>query len=121
MTLSSLTVVYFTTAKVESDSIAVTKDNLDMLNTAMFQSLRNAMNTGDPAAIKKAEDEARGIQGVKKLIVAKGQPLIDMYHPGAKMTQDQTILSAFSSKKESVIEVEDDNGHYLRMNQTNGC
>mgnify|MGYP000586021662 CR=1 FL=1 len=115
MTLSSLTVVYFTTQKVESDSIAVTKDNLDMLNTAMFQSLRNAMNTGDSTAIKKAEDEARGIKGVKQLIVAKSQPLIDMYHPGAKMTDDQTILAAFTSKKESVIEVDDENGHNLRM------
>lgn len=32
-----------------------------MLNTAMFQSLRNAMNTGVPEQIAKAEDDARQI------------------------------------------------------------
>lgn len=68
MTLSSLAVVYFTTEKVSSDSIAKTKENLEMLNSAMFQSLRNAMNTGDPAQIQKAEDDARAIKGVKNLL-----------------------------------------------------
>ena len=48
MSLSSITVVYFTTTKVSEDSIEKTKENLEMLNAAMFQSLRNAMNTGDP-------------------------------------------------------------------------
>ena len=115
MTISSLTVVFFTTQKVESDSIAVTKENLDMLNTAMFQSLRNAMNTGDPAAIQKAEEEARAIKGVENLIVAKSQPLIEMYDPGAKMTKDKDILRSFQTKEEQVIEIDNEQGHSLRM------
>lgn len=48
MSFSSLTVILVTTSKVTEDSIAKTKENLEMLNTAMFQSLRNAMNTGVP-------------------------------------------------------------------------
>ena len=36
MSLSSITVVYFTTSKVTKDSIEKTKDNLEMLNSAMF-------------------------------------------------------------------------------------
>ena len=115
MTISSLTVVYFTTQKVEKDSIHMTQENLDMLNTAMFQSLRNAMNTGDPVAIQKAEEEARSIKGVKKLIVAKSQPLIDMYSPGAKTSKDKDIIHSFNTKKELVIEVDNEEGHGLRM------
>ena len=42
MSFSSLTVILVTTSKVTEDSIAKTKENLEMLNTAMFQSLRNA-------------------------------------------------------------------------------
>ena len=61
MSLSSITVVYFTTTKVSEDSIEKTKENLEMLNAAMFQSLRNAMNTGDPVQIAKAEEDARKI------------------------------------------------------------
>ncbi len=114
MTLSSLTVVYFTTNKVHNDAIAVTKENLEIVNTAMFQSLRNAMNTGDPAQIQGAEKEARAIKGVKSLIVAKSQPLIDMYSPGAKTSKDPEILRAFKEKKEHVVEVDNENGHGLR-------
>ena len=58
MSFSSLTVILVTTSKVTEDSIAKTKENLEMLNTAMFQSLRNAMNTGVPEQIAKAEDDA---------------------------------------------------------------
>ena len=53
MSFSSLTVILVTTSKVTEDSIAKTKENLEMLNTAMFQSLRNAMNTGVPEQIAK--------------------------------------------------------------------
>ena len=77
MSLSSITVVYFTTSKVTKDSIEKTKDNLEMLNSAMFQSLRNAMNTGDPVQIAKAEEDARHIKGVKNLTVAKSQSLME--------------------------------------------
>ena len=58
MSFSSLTVILVTTSKVTEDSIAKTKENLEMLNTAMFQSLRNAMNTGVPEQIAKAEYDA---------------------------------------------------------------
>ncbi|AXH09236.1 methyl-accepting chemotaxis protein [Malaciobacter halophilus] len=115
MTISSLTIVYFTTKSVKEDSIAVTKENLSMLNSAMFQSLRHAMNTGDPAQIAKAEEEARGIKGVKELVVAKSQPLIDMYDPGAPYTKDREILESFKTKKSKILEVNDEKGHELRM------
>jgi methyl-accepting chemotaxis protein len=115
MTINSLAVIFFTTRTVHDDSIQTTKANLDMLNTAMFQSLRNAMTTGDPAAIAKAEEEAREINGVKRLIVAKSQPLIDMYSPGEQMTDDKKILDSFKTKEEQLIEVYADDGHSLRM------
>ncbi|AXH14541.1 methyl-accepting chemotaxis protein [Malaciobacter mytili] len=115
MTLSSLTIVFFTTKSVKADSIATTKENLDMLNTAMFQSLRNAMNTGDPVQIQKAEEEAREIKGVKELVVAKSQPLIEMYNPGEKFTTDEDILKSFKNKKSQILEVKTDSGHDLRM------
>ena len=65
MFISSSIIVYSTTTKVTKDSIANAKDSLEMLNASIFQTLRNTMNTGDPALIQKAEDEAREIKGVK--------------------------------------------------------
>jgi methyl-accepting chemotaxis protein len=115
MSVSSLVVVYSTTTQVREDSISSTKNNLDMLNTAMFQSLRNAMNTGDPAQIQKAEEQARTIKGVKKLTIAKSKPLIEMYAPDTKFTTDSDILKSFESKKNQLLETETKNGHNLRM------
>jgi len=115
MSLTSLTVTYITTEQVRKDSIITTKDNLDMLNTAMFQSLRNAMNTGDSVQIKKAEEEARQIKGVTNLTIAKSKPLIEMYSPGAKFTEDPNILSSFKTKEDMLLEVDNEKGHSLRM------
>lgn len=115
MSLSSLIVTYFTVTKVKEDAIITTKANLDMLNTAMFQSLRNAMNTGDPAQIAKAEAEAKTIKGVKNLTIAKGKPLIEMYSPGTKFTEDKDILTSFKTKKNQLIESNEKDDHSLRM------
>ena len=39
MSFSSLTIIFVTTSKVTENSIVKTKENLEMLNAAMFQSL----------------------------------------------------------------------------------
>ena len=115
MALSSITVIISTTSKVSEDSIAKTKENLEMLNAAMFQSLRNAMNTGDPVQIAKAEEDARHIKGVKNLTVAKSKSLMELYPSNMPYTKDEKILSTFASKQPLLLQTKDDNGHNLRM------
>ena len=115
MTISSISIIYFTTSKVKDDSLIKTKENLEMLNTAMFQSLRNAMNTGDSVQIAKAEDDARKIKGVKHLTVAKSKGLMEMYPSSTPFTSDETIIKSFNSKKSSLIETTNNDGHNLRM------
>ena len=115
MALSSITVIISTTSKVTQDSIAKTKENLEMLNAAMFQSLRNAMNTGDPVQIAKAEEDARHIKGVKNLTVAKSKSLMELYPSNVPYTSDEKILSTFASKQPLLLQTKDDNGHNLRM------
>jgi methyl-accepting chemotaxis protein len=115
MTISSISIVFLTTSKVSEDSINKTKENLEMLNSAMFQSLRNAMNTGDPDQIKKAEDDARTIKGVKNLHVAKSKPLMEMYPSSSTFTSDPDTLQAFNTKKSILLETNNSSGHNLRM------
>ncbi len=115
MALSSITVIISTTSKVTQDSIAKTKENLEMLNAAMFQSLRNVMNTGDPVQIAKAEEDARHIKGVKNLTVAKSKSLMELYPSNVPYTNDEKILSTFASKQPLLLQIKDDNGHILRM------
>jgi methyl-accepting chemotaxis protein len=115
MTLSSFAVLYSTVTKVRNSNLVTTKQNLAMLNTAIFQSLRNAMNTGDPEQISKAEKEAAHIKGVKKLLIAKSKGLIELYDPTDKFTTNPKILNVFKSKKINVIESDDQNGHNIQM------
>jgi methyl-accepting chemotaxis protein len=115
MSLSSITVIFVTTNKVTENSIVKTKENLEMLNAAMFQSLRNAMNTGDPIQIAKAEDDARQIRGVKVLTVAKSKALMELYPSDTPFTKDSQIIDTFNSKEPLLIQSEDQNGHTLRM------
>jgi len=115
MSMSSLAVLYSTVSKVSDDNIAKTKDSLSMLNTAMFQSLRNAMNSGDPVQIEKAAHDAKSIKGVQNLTIAKSKALIEMYSPTTKYTKDKNVLKAFQTKKDQILEIEDKTGHNLRM------
>ena len=115
MTISSMSVLISTVTKVREDNIIKTKTNLEMLNSAMFQSLRNAMNTGDPVQIKKAEEEARAIQGVQNLTIAKSKALMEMYGDDTPYTKDTKILETFKTKKEYITEIETETVHNLRM------
>ena len=115
MFISSSIIVYSTTTKVTKDSIANAKDNLEMLNASIFQTLRNTMNTGDPVLIKKAEDEAREIKGVKNLTVAKSKELMELYSVTTPFTNDPQILKSFDSKENQIIQTNDENGHTIRM------
>jgi methyl-accepting chemotaxis protein len=115
MSISSITVVYVTTSKVSEDSINKTKENLAMLNAAMFQSLRNAMSSGDPIQIAKAEEDAKQIKGVKNLTVAKSKSLMELYASSVPYTTDEKILDTFSSKQPLMLQTDDNNGHSIRM------
>jgi methyl-accepting chemotaxis protein len=115
MTFSSLAVLYSTVSKVSEDNIAKTKTSLSMLNTAIFQSLRNAMSTGDSEQIKHAEIEAGKIKGVQNLTIAKSKALIEMYAPDTPFTKDKDILKSFQTKKDQIIETDDAKEHNLRM------
>jgi methyl-accepting chemotaxis protein len=115
MSLSSITVILVTTSKVTENSIVKTKENLEMLNIAMFQSLRNAMSTGDPVQIANAEADARQIKGVKNLTVAKSKSLMELYPSNIPFTKDETIINTFNSKEPLLLQTNDENGHNLRM------
>ncbi|MEA3353873.1 MAG: HAMP domain-containing protein [Campylobacterota bacterium] len=114
MTLSSFATMYITTQNIKKSNIKSTKKYLTMLNQSIFQSLRNSMNTGDPAQIKQAEEHAREINGVKSLLVAKSKSLIEIYSPKEPFTKDKDIINAFRTKKTSLFEYTQ-SGHDMRM------
>ena len=107
---------YISTSKMNSLSRANNITSLEMLSDSIFITLRNAMNTGDSVAIQNAEIQSRdGIKGLEKLFVAKSKETIQMYSPGSKFTSDKSILEVFASKKEQIIDVYEEDKHFLRV------
>jgi len=114
MTLSSFATMFVIANNIKTSNLEATQKSITMLNESIFQSLRSAMNTGDPEQINKAENNAREITGVKNLTVAKSQLLIEMYGKGDLFTQDKETLKAFQTKQTEIIEYTQGE-HNLRM------
>ena len=117
MTLNAVIVAFNASSKVEKDMLIATEKNLKMLNESIFQSLRNAMNTGDPAIITGAERKASSINGVESLVVAKSKETIEMYSPGSAFTTDTAHIKVFNSKRTKSLNIDNEKGHYIRVLQ----
>jgi len=115
LSISGIIIVYTTTTKVSKDYITNAKDNLEMLNTSIFQTLRNTMNTGDPVLIEQAREDAKEIKGVTKLNIAKSKALLELYPSNTPYTTDKEILNSFSSKEPQIIQNKDKDSHTIRM------
>ncbi|MEA2050928.1 MAG: methyl-accepting chemotaxis protein [Campylobacterota bacterium] len=116
LTLGNIITNYITTTQMSLLSKNNAKESLSMLTDSIFITLRNAMNTGDPAIIKHAENQSREeIKGLTNLTVAKSQETIDIYSPGGLFTTDKDILNSFNTKQEQVLEVYKDESHFLRV------
>lgn len=116
MSMSALVTMYIITDNIKTSNFKATQKSLLMLNQAIFQNLRTAMNTGDPEQIQSTENHARNITGVKKLFVAKSPSLIELYKQNETFTTDKDILKAFATKQTAIIEYEQPT-HDMRMIQ----
>jgi len=114
MGISSCVTIFITTENIKKNNIIQTKKSLEMLNESIFQTLKNAMNTGVTQQIVDAEEASREIAGVRSLVVAKSQALIEMYSPESTFTKDIDILNTFKLKKTATLEYTDDL-HIIRM------
>ena len=114
--VSSIVTNYVTASQMHVLVKNGAKDSLNMLTDSLFITLRNAMNTGDPAVIKQAEEDSRNnIQGLTGMTVAKSKGTLELYSPQTPYTTDKDILHTFSTKKEQVIEFYKDDSHFFRV------
>ncbi|MFY9074134.1 methyl-accepting chemotaxis protein [Malaciobacter mytili] len=105
---------YSSSSKMEEVIKTNSLDSMNMLTGSIFLTLRNAMNSGDPEIIKKAEEDSREfIKGLKTLNVHKSKNTIEMYSPQEKFTTDKKVLEVFNSKEELVLNRYDENASHL--------
>ena len=113
--ISNIIMTYISMNKMEQLSITNTKNSLGMLTDSVFLTLRNAMNSGEPGIIKKAEEDIRDtIKGLKNLSVKKSKETIELYSPNEKFTTDKDVIDVFSSKSQKMIDI-NENERLLRI------
>ena len=96
-------------------SLQLTEQNLNMLGKSVFQTIRSAMNSGDPAQIEKAVHDAGTIDGISSVAIHKSQGVIDAFGLKAKVSMDPIIVEQFSNPKKTNIETDDERGHNIRL------
>ena len=119
-----LSFVTLTAYKMNELAYKDLKKSAVSVSDAVFQGLRVAMNTGDPAIVSSTEENMkRTIKGIRNLSVSKSKKTIQYFSPGEKYTTDKDILTSFTSKKTQLLDREaKDEFEIIRpMIATNEC
>ena len=109
--------LFFTEHRVKELTLNSQIKSIDMLGDSIFQTLQIGMLFGDPTIIKKAENNARNIEGIEKLVVAKSQKVIKLFSLNETVSNNKNIIKAFQTKKQFSFEEFENNGkhHHLKI------
>lgn len=88
-----------------------------MLGKSVFQTLRSAMNFGDPAMMEAAIHDAAEIEGIESIVVHKSQEVINAFGLNTVVSNDPIIQAQFTNPHNINIEIESKKGHSLRLIQ----
>jgi len=92
------------------------KQSLKMLSDSIFQTMTTSMMMGDPEVVQKAFDDAKKIDGIADLDIAKSPAVLEVYaRDGETLTKDKILLDVLKNKNEKLIEMRVDGHHTIRM------
>ncbi len=102
-------------------SSSASSKSAQMLSESIFQTVRTAMNIGDPAIIKETLGEAKKIEGIKDLKIYKSKDVSEFFGLKYEENKDADVKKAFGSKTPILIDG-DGNIRYLKpLIATNEC
>ena len=124
--LISFTVLQFAIVnEFKKSSMEQSKSSLNSFNQSVFNTVRVAMNLGDPAVIKKSLDDAAKMDGIEELKIHKTQKVIDAFGINAKPSSEELIINLIKNPEIKNIMLSDEKGHKLRQLRpliaTNDC
>lgn len=83
----------------------MSRANLDTVSTSVFQTMRMAMNLGDPEKIKEAIEDAKSIEGISDIKIYPSKDTIDLFEMKApQISNDKRIIEQFSNPKIQALE-----------------
>ena len=109
----SITIFFsFTLNQLSNDT---NKQSLKMLSESIFQTMTISMMMGDPEVVKDAFRNAKTIDGIAELYIAKSPAVLEVYGDGDTLTQDSLLLDVLKNKTEKMIEKRENGHHTIRM------
>lgn len=108
-------ITYYLSTTLHNLSNKTTKRSLNMLSESIFQTMTGSMLMGDSATVAEAFKEARKIEGIETLNIAKSKAVLEVYAPDEPFTKDPLLIDAINNKSKKVIEKNQDNHHTIRM------
>ena len=115
--VSFIVMQYVIINEFKGASLQQTQSNLTMLGKSVFQTLRSAMNFGDPAMVASAIHDAAEIEGIQSIVVHKSQEVINAFGLNATISNDPIIQAQFTNPQNLNMEINSKNGHSLRLIQ----
>ncbi|EAL2814864.1 hypothetical protein A0V20_06730 [Campylobacter jejuni] len=94
----------------------MSRANLDTVSTSVFQTMRMAMNLGDPEKNKEAIEDAKSIEGISDIKIYPSKDTIDLFEMKApQISNDKRIIEQFSNPKIQALEENVNGVVHLRL------
>jgi len=110
-----ISISYYLSATLQDLSNKTAKKSLKTISESIFQTMTTSMMMGDPELVQHTFKEAKKIDGIEDLKIAKAKSVIEAYSPKESFTQDPLLQSIMQNKTTKIIEKEQNNHHTIRM------
>jgi len=106
---------YYLSATLQELSNKSAKESLKMISESIFQTMTTSMMMGDPEVVEHAYTNAKKIEGIEDLNIAKSKAVIELYAPNEPYTTDPLLRDVLENGTQKIIEKEINDHHTIRM------
>jgi len=101
--ISFILLQYMIVSEFQKSSLKQSTRSLNTFSQSVFQTVRAAMNLGDPAIIAQSIKDAGAMDGIEKLEIHQSQSVIDTFGIDAKPSEDELVKNIYKTKKKKNI------------------
>lgn len=115
--LASFIIIYFILNEDFKNTAArMSRTNLYMLSTLVFQTMRMAMNLGEREKIHEAVEDVKKIEGISDINIYPSKDTIELFEiKDAKISSEKLILDQFNKPEFKSFEEKLDGINHLRL------